>query len=381
MELWYSKAVENKATRTAGAYMDGVPFRGVLHTTESTTFTPRSDNYGGWHQSYPHFTLVERSSGVTMYQHIPIDTAARALRNERGGVLTNHARAIQIEIVGRAARSAKFSNAMLDALSEWMRWVEAQTGVKRAAPLKFWGGEAYGTRSPSRMTNEQWLAFDSWCGHQHVPENSHWDPGHINIGELLRRGDPPVVETLPEADETSEKPEAAGSSLSVTGVKNGKLLDVLSTAGTGNPAFQLAHDAVGFRATGRTKDVDGVKWLEISAADQSTGWISSQLVAPTAEAGPTYAVVRVESDDVLNIRTGPGVKNPVAATLPFDHSGATLTGRAQKVGKARWVQVAITGWVNSSYLEKAGGSFESVGETAEAPEMDPLSHGDIGDEV
>jgi hypothetical protein len=36
------------------------------------------------------------------------------------------------------------------------------------------------------MTEDEWNNFDGWCGHQHVPENEHWDPGKLDIGRLLR---------------------------------------------------------------------------------------------------------------------------------------------------------------------------------------------------
>ncbi|HEY6222818.1 MAG TPA: hypothetical protein VIW26_03470, partial [Gemmatimonadales bacterium] len=36
-----------------------------------------------------------------------------------------------------------------------------------------------------RFTAAAWLAFDGWCGHQHVPNNDHGDPGAIDIARLL----------------------------------------------------------------------------------------------------------------------------------------------------------------------------------------------------
>jgi hypothetical protein len=36
------------------------------------------------------------------------------------------------------------------------------------------------------MSDDEWNAFNGWCGHQHVPENSHWDPGKLNIDHLTR---------------------------------------------------------------------------------------------------------------------------------------------------------------------------------------------------
>ena len=109
MELWYPPAVRNEAVKDSGSFQSGAPFRGVLHTTESSSFTPRSDSYGGWHTSYPHLTAIERSSGFEIYQHIPLNRAARALRNPSGGVQTNRQGAIQIEIVGKASESPSMS--------------------------------------------------------------------------------------------------------------------------------------------------------------------------------------------------------------------------------------------------------------------------------
>jgi LysM repeat protein len=36
------------------------------------------------------------------------------------------------------------------------------------------------------MTFAQWLRFRGVCGHQHVPENDHRDPGAIDINKLMR---------------------------------------------------------------------------------------------------------------------------------------------------------------------------------------------------
>jgi hypothetical protein len=373
MEVWYHAAERNPAVKTGGSFVDGVPFRGVLHTTESKSFAPSSTDYGGWHKSYPHFTLVERSGGVTMYQHIPIDTAARALRNARGGVQTNRARAIQIEIVGRAAESAQMPEAKLDALSRWMRWVEEQTGVRRKAPLEFRGGEAYGLQGAGRMSNQDWLVFDSWCGHQHVPENTHWDPGKINIAELLRRG------AVPEPAEVVPAPAVvSGAFYRVVGTDPDGLVPVAASPG-GPVVFQLAGDAAGFRATGERADAGGTSWVEIVTATGSRGWVTAGVVAP-GEAAAAYEVIGVRSDDVLNVRSGPGVGSDVVTEFPPGAGDIVVTGEAAMVGNDRWVRVTRTvgGWVNARYLESTAEDFGV--DFAAGPEMDPHSHGDIGDE-
>jgi hypothetical protein len=101
-------------------------------------------------------------------------------------VETNRRSAIQIEIAWKAAEIDQLPEAMVERLWDWMRWVETQTGVQRSVYPKFYGQEASGLHSVSRMTNDEWNAFDGWCGHQHVPENVHWDPGKLDIDKLLR---------------------------------------------------------------------------------------------------------------------------------------------------------------------------------------------------
>jgi len=378
MDPWYPAAAPNKAAKTAGRYHEGMPFRGVLHTTESTTFSPRSDSYGGWHQSYPHFTLVERPSGVTIYQHIPIDTAARALLNVRGGVPTNHARAIQIEIVGRARQSAKLSEALIDALARWMRWVEEQAGVRRAAPLPFLGAEAYGAKGAGRMSFEEWMKFDAWCGHQHVPENKHWDPGHININELLRRG----VDDGAISAARSVSPAAPMDEdllYQVVNIELDGLADVYATPAGTKTVFQLADDAAGLRITGNTEIIDGGAWVEIVAGAGSRGWISAHNVAPATGPPPEYEVVGVRQDDVLNVRSGPGPRNDLAGSFQPGARSIVATGEAVDLRGDRWVRVrqTIEGWVNADFL---AGTDEDFGvEFGGDLDMDPMSHGEIGD--
>jgi hypothetical protein len=101
-------------------------------------------------------------------------------------VETNRRSAIQIEIAWIAAEIDKLPFAMIQKLWDWMRWVEVQTDVKQWISRDFLGQEARGYDSPSRMTDDEWNAFNGWCGHQHVPENFHWDPGKLDINALTR---------------------------------------------------------------------------------------------------------------------------------------------------------------------------------------------------
>jgi hypothetical protein len=185
MEAWWSEATKLEfASQNGGTYTGG-PFRGVIHTTEIKTYVPSTKNYYG-HFNPPHFTLVMEKGAAKFYQHFPITVAARALENRPKGVQTNRRSAIQIEIAWKAAEIAQLPSEMVVRMWDWMRWVEGETGIKRGNYPTFRGNESYGIFGVGRMTNDEWDAFDGWCGHQHVPENAHWDPGKLDIDRLTR---------------------------------------------------------------------------------------------------------------------------------------------------------------------------------------------------
>lgn len=183
-QLWYPLATKDEF-KNAGVFQMG-NWRGVLHTTEGKT-------YAGAKQAYtagkaPHFTVSLETGKFQCWQHIPLDRAARALAHPHGSVETNRTKCIQIEIVAFAATAGTLQREYLDGIGRLMRWVEGNTEIKRSA-LKFYG-EKNGIvlardTSPIRLSTQEWLNFNAWCGHQHVPFNSHWDPGAIDIDYLL----------------------------------------------------------------------------------------------------------------------------------------------------------------------------------------------------
>ena len=67
-----------------------------------------------------------------------------------------------------------------------------------------------------------------------------------------------------------------------------------------------------------------------------------------------YVVINVFPDDMLNIRSGPGVENTVVGTLPYNQSGLTRTGKTSSVGEETWVEIQNPsggiGWVNADFL-------------------------------
>ncbi len=99
--------------------------------------------------------------------------------------------------------------------------------------------------------------------------------------------------------------------------------------------------------------------------------------APTANTDvAAYRVIDVADDDILNVRSGPGVDNDVIAMLSPYADGVLTTGTATFTDDgAEWWEVVIstglTGWVNSRFLE-------SVDQTS-APFADVPCSADLSD--
>lgn len=159
------------------------PWRGVLHTTEGNTAEDaiavfKKKNF------WSHFTIDPATDRVV--QHITLSRGARALQAAKG-VATNSARAIQIEIVGRAARADRLTADQLEFIRGVMLRIEEKAPIARRSGLTFVGspGLTKTVRLKDKAEDSEWARFAGWCGHQHVPANTHWDPGAIDIATLV----------------------------------------------------------------------------------------------------------------------------------------------------------------------------------------------------
>lgn len=180
VETWHPRAFDASANRSGGSFI-GVAPKVVLHTVEGSgrySYDP-SSYYGNPY--WPHATI----DGAGIHQHLPIDVSAFALYNAGGGAETNRANAIQCEVLWYAGRINELPDDIMDHLADWVGWVLVQTG----APLyfaSFLGDGSYGEGAPQRFGGQEWLDFTGICGHQHVPENDHWDPGDFPVDRLRR---------------------------------------------------------------------------------------------------------------------------------------------------------------------------------------------------
>lgn len=165
----------------------------VLHTTEGSSWP----GYGGGGYA-PHFTVKPgKPSRKTIRQHIDTAESAKALENDGGGVETNNAGVIQIEFVGSCDRSYAEKHDLfftedaedddLLALAAVVAWVAAEHDIPLTVGDLDWPtSDAAYESAPQRFSGSQWYAYRGVCGHTHVPENAHWDPGNFPVGRLLR---------------------------------------------------------------------------------------------------------------------------------------------------------------------------------------------------
>ena len=169
---------------------------GVLHTTEGTTLP---DYDGG--ASAPNLTAVPDmlNRRLDWYQHYDIDQSSRALVNAPGGVETNTANAVQVELVGTCDSRKAVSWGKLRAGVDYIYWPDAPDwALEDLADFIRWCRDNHGIQAKStvewipypsgrdvHLTGAEWNAYYGWLGHQHVPENDHGDPGNIDFARVL----------------------------------------------------------------------------------------------------------------------------------------------------------------------------------------------------
>ncbi len=172
---------------SGGTFVAGYAKKIVLHTTEGSNWP----NYSG---NAPHITIKWDANWgrFEVRQHIDLDSAARALKIVAGGGETNRGGAIQVEIIGTCSEGNSIkpywpgaSDQMLKALGLFVRQLAGGVKVKTTiAPLVAYPA-SYGSEARQRFSATTWRNFNGICGHQHVPENDHGDPGALNLKRAM----------------------------------------------------------------------------------------------------------------------------------------------------------------------------------------------------
>jgi hypothetical protein len=178
-DVWLPDAERMPATKNGPAYLP-MPWRGVLHTTEGPTIagalqTFRDTNF------WP--TLTIEPNTLRVVQHYSLSRGARALSDH--ATPENAARCVQIEIVGFAAQTPSWAPEQLAFIREVVSSIEDLVPIAPTTNRRFLDAAGVSANPANRMTVDEWKRFGGWCGHQHVPGESHWDPGAIDIDTIL----------------------------------------------------------------------------------------------------------------------------------------------------------------------------------------------------
>ncbi|MFF0588388.1 hypothetical protein ACFYWD_20725 [Streptomyces sp. NPDC003781] len=189
----------------------------VWHTTEGTSLP----SYGGG-ASAPNFTAKPdfTAKRLVWYQHFDFDVSSRALVNKSGGVETNTLNVCQVEIVGTCdpATHKKWGStphlytpelpdwAVRD-LAAFAKWAHDHHGVPLTSGVTFKAYPSSYGASSVRMSASKWSSYRGHCGHQHVPENDHGDPGLLPMAAILARAAGKT--TTPTDQQEDDMPSAA----------------------------------------------------------------------------------------------------------------------------------------------------------------------------
>ena len=170
----------------------------VLHTTEG----PVLDSYSHGAVA-PNFTAVPdfKNQKLVWHQHFDFDESSRALVHASGQPGTNTNNVCQIELVGTCDPTTH--KKWVASGTAHIYWPEAPDWAqKELAKFLAWANKnhnvplvgvpnwesypaSYGTNNGVRMTQAQWSVFRGICGHEHVPENYHGDPGALPFARIL----------------------------------------------------------------------------------------------------------------------------------------------------------------------------------------------------
>ncbi|UPZ30298.1 peptidoglycan-binding protein [Streptomyces sp. LRE541] len=212
----------------------------VLHTTEGSTLP----GYGGG-SSAPNLTAVPdlAAKKLKWYQHFDVETSSRALVNLAGGVETNTMNVCQVELVGTCdpKTHAKWKSAgrahvywpdapdwALREVARFLAWMHEEHGVPLSGP-KAWPAypSSYANGGGQRMSGAKWTAFKGVCGHMHVPENVHGDPGALDFARILKyaKADLDVDDDTPGTT-TPAVPAFPGRKYFVAGASNAYVLQL-----------------------------------------------------------------------------------------------------------------------------------------------------------
>lgn len=138
-------------------------------------------------------------------------------------------------------------------------------------------------------------------------------------------------------------------------------------------------------STEPTSTTTGVTTTTVPASTTTTtpATTSSTLAGEPVDLGPVegdvLGVVGVAHDDVLNVRSGPGVEYPVVGELAPTADHVVAIGETRHIPGAFWIRVegaGAEGWVNLTYVAYLGDTDDItarvIADLGETPEVETM---------
>jgi hypothetical protein len=277
MDLWLP-GYEHRPVHGAGLSVTPGAAKVGSHTTETPrgSFDALERHWrNNWGAGLPHFL----QEGARIVQFLPLNVGAYTAKNRPGGADINRSGPmIQIETISRAAQG--WDDETYEAFGTWLADLK-RNGLDFDIDThpRFYGANEgivlAREDSPIRLSAAEFEAFNGWLGHQHFPENDHWDPGGIDADRVVRiahahlgdQGDAPIIPTPPptseEDDDMLKAPRKswrteAGEwfALRPDGefayINGGETLKALQTPAEGQPAEILAPIEIKDRGVANT---------------------------------------------------------------------------------------------------------------------------------
>jgi subtilisin family serine protease len=322
--LWVAGAERLDHPRSTGLpHVAGAPWRFVFHTIEARPSASAFRSLAARHRTPPH--LWAMPSQDLLFQVIPLDRAAYALAHPAGTPHTNRMRAVQVECWG-------FARDMQQASSDLLEWLATRVlaPVARLVPIdlgnvRLTGGpECYGRRAACRMSDDEWQAFTGVCGHQHVPHNSHWDPGRLDLPAIAARAAAVLRGAAPAAGPGAGD---AGAEPEDDAEVHGGILDGYDDAADGDGDLEESS-----RRSGNAR----LEWTDLTQIRGGDGRDHLYyLVSGPSGGGPSKMKLKVTNTNRVHNHRNPSLKVRLRARVgPDQYTVVPLEGQGSQPWKS-----------------------------------------------
>ncbi len=145
------------------------------------------------------------------------------------------------------------------------------------------------------------------------------------------------------------------SFLSLTGIEKNSSLNIRKNPNIkGKILGKIPFGANKIKVLGETKRTVKHLWKKIEY-NGIKGWVSSKFLKKEMNSSETWKIIKIKSDDHLNMRSGPSTRFRVLRKIPYNAGKLIYLNEQKKNGKTIWKKIKynnVKGWVSSKFIEK-----------------------------